>query len=197
MLANSSRNVAKILSLLTQQLEGMHLHIKEGSQVIVPSSCRRLQWPSLRCGHQTFTGVDESKVLGYYVACNGDTSRSRSTLNGALRGRLATMDKRFALAPAGARAYWWRQQCRGFIGFFAAFLGINVTIIRQMGIIANLGARKICNLGRRFNVHDQLMQIRTDFNIDTELFYVQTVVRWLGHCFQHPPTNFFTFKSSP
>ena len=115
--ANSSSRVARLLSIIAQQLERMHLHIKEGSLEIVPASTRRLQWATIREGPYTFTVTDETKLLGYYVACNGDTSRSRATLLGALRGRLSSMDKRFSLASTAARARWWKQQYCGFVGF--------------------------------------------------------------------------------
>jgi len=172
--------------LIAFQLEHVHLHVKDGSLEIVPASTRRMNWPAIRNGPFLFSVADETKLLGYHVACNGDTSRSRATLTGALRGRLAKMDKRFSLSSPAVRARWWQQQYRGFIGFFAAFLGINCTIVRQMATIANVGARKVCNLNPRFNVHERLSTVKRELNIDAEHFFVQTVVRWLGHCFRHP-----------
>ena len=57
--------------------------------------------------------------------------------------------------------------------------------MRQMTVIANVGARKVCALPQRFNSHAYLQQIRSEYNIDTQIFFVRTVVRWLGHCFRH------------
>jgi len=183
--ANSSRNAVKILASIAYQLESVHLRAKEDSLEIVPASSQRLRWPAMRKGPCTFRVIDESKLLGYHVACNGDTSRSRAVLNGALRGRLSHLDRRFSLSPSAVRAHWWKQQFRGYVGFFAAFLGINFTIMRQMGVIANAGARKVCGFPSCFNYHETLMQVRTELKVDVKLFFVQTVVKWLGHCFRH------------
>ena len=170
--ANSPSRVARVLSIIARQLESMHLHIKDGSLEIVPASTRRQRWAAIRDGPYEFTVTDETKILGYYVACNGDTGRSRATLIGALRGRLSSMDKRFSLASTAARARWCRQQYCGFVGFFAAFLGIDCTILRQMGIICNLGARQVYRLPRSFNSHVTLRQIRQEFNINAEYLFV-------------------------
>ena len=183
--AKSSRRVARILTLIAYQLESMHLHVSDGSLEVVPASTRRLQWPAIRVGPFLFSVADETKLLGYHLACNGDTGRSRATLNGALRGRLACMGKRFSQTSPVMRAKWWQQQFRGYVGYFAAFLGINAIILRRIGAISNLGARHVCKLHRNFNVHDRLMHIRRSFDIDVESFFVQTVVNWLGHCFRH------------
>ena len=34
-------------------------------------------------------------------------------------------------------------------------------------------------------MHSRLTQIKSEFDIDVEYFYVQMVVNWLGHCFRH------------
>jgi len=85
-----------------------------------------------------------------------------------------------------AKARWWQQQYRGFVGFFAGFLGVSCTIFRQMNVVSNLGARKIVGFDRRFNSHDVLTGIRSEFSIDVQQFFLETVVRWVGRCFRHP-----------
>ena len=37
----------------------------------------------------------------------------------------------------------------------------------------------------RYNVHDHLKAVQSEFKIDLQVFFVQTVVKWLGHCFRH------------
>ena len=66
-----------------------------------------------------------------------------------------------------------------------------------MNIVSNLGARKVCQLPRNFNVHECLQTIRSQFEIDVEFFYVQTVVNWLGHCFRHSLQPIFSLLSLP
>ena len=184
--AKSVPDVARLLSKIAQRLEQTHLFLKNGSLEIVPASTRRSQWHAIKEGPYTFDVVDESKILGYHVACNGDTSRSRATLTGALRGSAATLDRKFSLATPTLRGNWWKQQFRGLVAYFAAFLGLTSTILRQMETISNLGARRIACLRRGYNVHERLTSIKSQHKCHVDLFYVQTVVKWVGHCFRHP-----------
>ena len=48
--ANYPARVAKIISIVAQQLERMHLHMEDVTSEIVPASSRRQHWRSLRCG---------------------------------------------------------------------------------------------------------------------------------------------------
>ena len=88
--------------------------------------------------------VAEMKCLGYHAACNGDAARNRCVMTGALRGKLAAMDKRFAKTSMAAKAHWWKLQCRGIIRFNAAFVGCNEVAMPKLQVINNAGARKSC-----------------------------------------------------
>ena len=83
------------------------------------------------------------------------------------------------------RGLWWKQQFRGLIAFYAAFIGVSQKIFRDLAPLSNSGARKIAGLGARCNVHSLLAIAKADFSICLHHFFVRTVVKWLGHCFRH------------
>ena len=134
----------------------------------------------------TYPVVPETKCLGYHVSCNGDTSRCKATLFGGLRGCIARLGSKYNTASAYTRAKWWKTQFHGFVGFYAAFLGLNVRIFEQAGILANAAARKVGSMIPLNNSSQQLKALKTAHDICVQQYFVKTIVSWLGHCFRHP-----------
>ena len=193
--AASVRNAAKALAALSDQLERQHLQVKDGSGVIVPASTRKLLWHSVRCRMHTFQVVAETKCLGYFLTCNGDTSQQRACMLGGLRGRIHSMSDKLAKVPPAARAFWWKMQFRGILGFHAAFVGCSTTIFKELGVVSNAGARKVAGFAKRHN--HELDRVRTSFNICVQTFFAKCVVKFLGHTFRHESHPFTQLISLP
>ena len=143
------------------------------------------RWPSTKVGPYTIPVVDESRCLGYYVACNGDTGTSRASMLGTLRGGVASLRRLFTGTPSLTKARWWKSVFRGIVGFFAAFVGINKSIFQSVGVPSNAAARCIGGLSNRNNIHEQLMHVKCQFDICVQSFFARTIVQWCGHCFRH------------
>ena len=182
---NSPANVAKSLRRIADVLGSRHLHIKDDSCEIVPSCSRRLQWSAIRSGHLRFSVVAETKLLGFWISCNGDNSTCKSVMLGGLRGKLACMDKRFTAVPAAQKAKWWQIHSRGYLAYFAPFLGCNRELLQSLAPINNQGARKILGLRSNFNVHATLHNAQTEFNICVHRFFCKSVISYVGHVFRH------------
>ena len=103
---------------------------------------------------------------------------------GALRGRIATMDQRFTRTQTCFKARWWKAQYRGIVGFLAAFIGINASILQSVGIVSNTAARQIGCLHGRDNSKG-LFRIKREHSICVQEFVARTIVMWVGHCFRH------------
>ena len=181
----SARGVAKSLGSIADVLALHHLRVKDDSCEIVPSCSRRLRWSSIQHSGLTFSVSDETKLLGFWITCNGDPSRNKATMLGGLRGKLAVMDKRFRGVPRAARAKWWQLQFRGYVAYFAAFIGCNRGILRSLASINNDGARKILGVSRRYNVGHELTRVQTEFKICVQTFFCASIVSYVGHCFRH------------
>ena len=104
--------------------------------------------------------VEETKCLGYHISCNGNVGRSKATLFGGLRGCLARLSSKYSNATAYVKAKWWKTQFRGFIGFYAAFLGLNPQLFDQLSSLGNAGARKVANMHPLNNSSVLLQNIR-------------------------------------
>ena len=174
---SSVRQTAKCLSILAEHLESKFLRVKEHSGEIVPASSRKLLWHSVKYGPHAFAVVAESRVLGYHLSCNGDTSRNRCAMIGSLRGVLHRMSKNFARVLAASRAFWWKTQFRGTVNFHAAFVGCSKPVFQEIGVVANLGARKVGNLPRRHN--NDLTALKSHFNLCVQSFFARCVVRFM------------------
>ena len=105
------------------------------------------------------------------------------------------MHERFRRVPAASRAFWWKVQFRGIVNFHAPFLGCNKLILRDLGVIANSGARRVGNLPHRHNV--DLHSIKFVFNICVQTFYARCVVKYVGHTFRHPDHQLSQLLSLP
>ena len=103
----------------------------------------------------------------------------------------------FKLNLRYVKGKWWRTQYRGFVGFYAAFLGLNSQLFDQVGVIGNAGARKIGNLISLNNSSHQLRDIKSRYNICVQRFFVKTIVSWVGHCFRHPNHPISSLLSLP
>ena len=145
----------------------------------------------------TFKVVDEMKSLGYWISCNGNNNRNRSTMLGALKGKLALMDRRFTGVPRAVRAFWWKLQSRGIVGYFAGFLGVNKLTLQKVHTISNAGARKVLNVSARFNVSATLHHVQDEFNICLSTYFCKCLVSYLGHCFRHSDHPIFGLLSLP
>ena len=66
--------VARLLADIAEVLSTRHLAIKDGSCQIVPASTRRIPCTYVRSRGSNFEVIDEMKCLGYWIACNGDTT---------------------------------------------------------------------------------------------------------------------------
>ena len=192
---NSVRRTAKCLSILSDHLESKFLRVKEGSGEIVPASSRKLLWRPVKAGPHAYAVVAESRVLGYHLACNGDTSRNRGAMIGGLRGSMHRMSEHFARVPVASRAFWWKMQFRGILGFHAAFVGCSSTIFKELGVVGNAGARKVAGLVRRHN--NDLTAVKANLNICVQTFYAKCIVRFLGHAFRHVTHPFTQLLSLP
>ena len=177
--------VARTLAQISDILALKHLHIKEDSCEIVPASTRRLRWPSMRAGALSFDVKDEMKSLGFWISCNGDTTRNKSTMLGILRGKLALMDKRFSAVSQTVKAFWWKLHSRGAISYFAPFIGINRTTMRALEPIINAASRKLLNVRARFNVSSELSRVREQYDACIQSFFCGSIVRYVGHTFRH------------
>ena len=161
------------------------MQVKDDSLSIVPSSTRKLSWPSTKVRGVECPVVHEAKCLGYYVTCSGDVSKNRQRLLGALRGGLRTGRRHMKGLPCAMRAHWWKIQYRGLIGYFAAFLGLSRSMMRLFEVIDNAGARFVANLRPNNNSHQLLMSVKSEHAIDVPKYVVQSVVRRIGHVFRH------------
>ena len=94
---NGVDGACQAMTIIEEHLHHRHLLVKEDSVSIIPASSRRLSWPPRRVGPLRCPVIDESRCLGFNVACNGDVCTNRSKMLGALRGRLAQMGKNMSL----------------------------------------------------------------------------------------------------
>jgi len=173
------------LNQIAGVLHARHLMIKPDSAEIVPASTGRKNWPPISLGGLSFKVQDEMKTLGYWITCNGDPVRMRSIVMGTLRGKLASMDKRFVCVPQARKAKWWQLQFRGILSYFAAFIGCSATWYRTLSSLSNSGARKVMGVAMRYNVSSELQRVQNDFNISLPEFFCESVVKYIGHCFRH------------
>ena len=125
------------------------------------------------------------KVLGYWLTCNGDHVRNMSSMRGALRGKLAMMDKRFVSVPRMVKAKWWQLQLRGVVGFYASFIGLGRTIMRQLAPVNNSGARKVLGVRPFYNNGSELNRVQEHYRICVQTFFCHSIVQYLGLCFRH------------
>ena len=181
----SARQAASALRCIADVLHLRHLTVKEDSTEIVPASTRRLRWRKVRSQYLSFEVVDEMKVLGYWLTCNGDHVRNMSTMRGALRGKLAMMDKRFASVPRMVKAKWRQLQFRGVVGFYAPFIGLGRTIMRQLAPVNNSGARKVLGVRPFYTNGSELNRVQEHYRICVQTFFCHSIVQYLGHCFRH------------
>ena len=193
----SPLGVARILSQIAEILHLRHLTIKPSSAEIVPANTGRKVWPSISLGGLTFEVVDEMKTLGYWITCNGDPVRTRSSVMGTLRGKLASMDKRFVCVPQARKAKWWQLQFRGVVGYFAAFIGCCCTWFRKLTTIANAGARKVLGVTATYNVASELKRVQDAFKISVHEYFCKSVVTYVGHCFRHVDSPVYKLLSLP
>ena len=184
--ANSIGDAASALTSIATHLELRHLRVKDGSQCVVPASTVKMSWPNAVAPPFTYPVVAETKCLGYYISCNGDNSRCQATLLGGLRGCIARLGNKYNTASAYTRAKWWKTQFHGFVGFYAAFIGLNVRFFEKVGILANAAARKVGGMSPLNNSSQQLKALKTSHDICVQHYFVKTIVSWLGHCFRHP-----------
>ena len=104
---------------------------------------------------------------------------------GAMRGRLAQLNKQFALCSNFSRARWWKSQFRGIAGWHAAFVGVNQTIFRKLEPISNCGARRVTGLFGRSGSNEFLQHVKDLYRVDMQDFYLNCIVKYVGHCFRH------------
>ena len=149
--ASSVDDAAVALSTIALHLEHKHFRIKDGAQDFVPSCSRRLAWSDVQSGPFTFLVVSETKCLGYYIASTGDTTRSKSSMLGSMRGRLSRLGIRFMTSAQCVKARWWKSQFRGAISFFAPFVGLNSLVFGQFCLVTNAAVRKVGNPHHRNN----------------------------------------------
>ena len=104
---------------------------------------------------------------------------------GALRGKLAMMDKRFSSVSTAVKAKWWQLQFKGLVSYFAAFVGCSLLIMQALAPVNNGGAGKVMGLPCAFNVSSELRRVQAEFDICVQSYYCKCVVGYAGHCFRH------------
>ena len=181
----SSLGAARTLGIIAEFLHFRHLSVKSGSTEIVPACARRFVWPDISVKGLTFKVAEEMKSLGYWISCNGNNARNQSTMLGALKGKLALMDKRFVGVPPAVRASWWKLQSRGIVGYFASFLGVSRLTLQKVQTIGNGGARKVMGVNSRFNISSTLHNVQSEFKMCLSTYFCKSLVSYLGHCFRH------------
>ena len=135
--------------------------------------------------------------MGYHIACNGDVSTTREKLFGFCRGRLHCAKREFSTHPTYCLARWWKTQFRGAVGFFASFVGLTRSVLAKMSVIDNAGARRVAGLPQNCRAHSILENVKNEFNISVSTYYVQCIVKRLGHVFRHPTTPICRLLSLP
>ena len=184
--ARSIRGAAKMMETLDRHLwDRGKLQVKEDSLSIIPACTRKLVWPPVRVRNVQCPVVSEAKSLGYHLSCSGDTCKSRQLTLGALRGCIRSGRASLMALPSSVRARWWQAQFRGYLGFFAAFLGLTRHILQCVEVVDNGGARFVAGLRPRFNHHATLTRVKEEYGIEVQNLFVETVVRRLGHVFRH------------
>ena len=102
---------------------------------------------------------------------------------GGLRGRLHSMRNHMHGVCSGKKAFWWKTQFRGIIGWHAAFIGCSKAIFQELDSVSNAGIRLVMNLPRNYN--HGLHSLKQRFHCCLHDFYAGSVVRYVGHCFRH------------
>ena len=95
------------------------------------------------------------------------------------------MDKRFVGVPMAAKAKWWQLQFRGFVSYYAAYIGITCNIMKALAPPSNGATRKVLGVPPSFNVSSELQRVQREFNICVQSYYCKSLVGYIGHCFRH------------
>jgi len=156
-------------------------------------------WPDIKAGNVVSTVSSTMKCLGYYLACNGDTSEQKAKCLGSLRGALSKQTKvlKHPWVPSFLIARWWRMQINGVLGFAAPFLVPTQRLVKDFTVIANRGARLIGKLPNNFNIALRLQMIKDDFSVDVPIMYLKFLVNRVTHVFRHEDLPIYKFFSLP
>ena len=110
---------------------------------------------------------------------------NRSSMIGALRGKLSIMGRKFVGVSVVTSAKWWQSQFRGIIGFHAGFIGCGQLIMDKLAPISNAGVRKVMHWDRRYNVGAELLRVKSSLNLCVQNYFCKRLVSYVGHCFRH------------
>ena len=83
------------------------------------------------------------------------------------------------------KAKWWQLQFRGFVAYYAAFIGMTSRLVQSLAPLNNGGSRRILGVGPHFNTSSVLQRVQLEFNVCVQSYYCKCLVSYLGHCFRH------------